>query len=218
MSYSGGKDSALALYRMVQKGHILISLLVTVNKDLGVSWFHGVDVALLRAVAESFSAYLILVESDGKDYETALADSLKEAGKMGATAVVFGDIDIDEHRVWCERVAAAADLEAVFPLWQEDRLLLVNEVIDAGFSSIIKVVSKNSGLHESLLGKKLTKETLNEIIRCGADPCGENGEYHTFVYNGPAFHRPVPFKTDGIYENEYCYGLKIRPLIGETGI
>ena len=214
-SYSGGKDSVLALHRMIDSGNTPVALLATVNKDVGVSWFHGVDVAVLRAAAESLGMALTLAESVGNDYEAVLTESLRKSKKAGATHCVFGDIDIAEHRKWCERVAGGAGIEAVFPLWLEDRSALVNEAIGAGFSIIIKVIAKDSGLPKHLLGQTLNREVLSEITRFGADPCGENGEYHTFVWDGPIFHEPVNFETDGYYENENCYSIILKTA-GQT--
>lgn len=206
-SYSGGKDSALALYRRIQAGHQPIALITTMNRQVGRSWFHGVDGALLERVAERVGIPVWPVACDGADYEEAFASALEKARAQGATECVFGDIDIEDHKTWGEGLCARAGLRAVYPLWQEDRLTLTRAFIDSGFSALIKAVNKSFPLPASMLGKKLTYELIDEIAALGADPCGENGEYHSFVYDGPLFSSPVPFSEDGVYESEYAYSL-----------
>jgi diphthine-ammonia ligase len=184
ISYSCGKDSALALYRMLQQGHRPVGLLVMVNREQNRSWFHGVDKPLLEAVSRSLRIPLICGECEGKDYAAAMETALARAKAAGAGAAVFGDIDIEGHRRWSSERCAAAGLEAVFPLWQQDRPALVEEVIDLGFKAMIKCVEK-SKVDSKLLGLTLSRNLVEEIAASGADPCGENGEYHTFVYDGP---------------------------------
>ena len=199
ISYSCGKDSALALYRMLQQDHQPVGLLVMVNREQDRSWFHGVDKPLLEAVSRSLRIPLLCGECEGKDYAAAMEAALVRAKEAGAGAAVFGDIDIEGHRQWSSERCAAAGLEAVFPLWQEDRLALVEEVIDLGFKAMIKCVEK-SKVDPKLLGATLSRALVEEIAACGADPCGENGEYHTFVYDGPIFSSPLTIERGRVIE------------------
>lgn len=196
MSYSCGKDSTLALSRMIDKGNTPIGLLVTVDKDNNRSFFHGVPEELLNQVSESLSIDLMLVKCEGNDYEKEFEETLKKAKEKGAEACVFGDIDIEAHRKWCEDRCKLVGLEAIFPLWQEDREQLTYEFIDIGFKAVIKNVQLKS-LNEEFLGKILSKDVVEKIKETGSDPCGENGEYHTFVFDGPIFKYAIKFETNG---------------------
>ncbi|HOL16656.1 MAG TPA: diphthine--ammonia ligase [Bacillota bacterium] len=193
MSYSCGKDSALALYRMISKGHKPIGLLVMVNQEQNRSWFHGVSRELLEAVSRSMNIPLLACSCRGEDYNAAMEEGLRHAKKLGAAAAAFGDIDIEDHRTWCSERSAAAELQPLFPLWRESRLALTQEVIDRGFKAMIKCVEK-SKTDPKLLGQTLTTALVEQIVAGGADACGENGEYHTFVYDGPTFSYPLPIE------------------------
>ncbi|MGG2466737.1 diphthine--ammonia ligase [Paraclostridium bifermentans] len=197
MSFSGGKDSTLALYRMIKKGYEPVALLTTVKKDADKSWTHGINKRLLKQVSESLDIPLLEVECDVCEYEKEFEKSLIKAKKLGASICVFGDIDIEEHKNWDVERCKNSGIEASFPLWQEDRESLVYEFIESGFTTIIKTVNLDY-LNESLLGKKLTKNIVLEIKNAGADACGENGEYHTFVIDGPLFKEKVSFENKGI--------------------
>lgn len=195
MSYSCGKDSTLALYRMIKQGHKPAVLLVTVDKNADRSWFHGVPHHLLEDVAKALDIPLMVVESNGTDYEKTFTDALIEAkNKLGAGSCAFGDIDLERHRTWCTDRCKDAGIEAVFPLWQENREDLVYEFIDAGFKTVIKNV-KLECMGEEFLGKILTREVVEGIKETGSDACGENGEYHSFVYDGPLFKYPINFEA-----------------------
>lgn len=205
MSFSGGKDSTLALYRMIKKGYTPIGLLVTVKKGKSSSWTHSINKELLNKVSQSLDIPLMLVECEVSEYEAKFKETLEKAKEMGAKSCVFGDIDIDHHRKWCEDRCIEAGMEAILPLWQEDREKLVYEFIDSGFSTVIKKVNLIY-LPSDFLGKVLTRDIVEEIKQLGSDPCGENGEYHTFVVDGPLFKEEIIFKKnkiviDGDYGN-----------------
>ena len=199
ISYSCGKDSALALHRMLQQGHQAVGLLVMINREQNRSWFHGVDKPLLEAVSRSLRIPLLCGECEGEDYAAAMEAALARAKAAGADAAVFGDIDIEDHRRWSSERCAAAGLEPIFPLWGEKRLALVEEVIDLGFKAMIKCVDK-SRVDPRLLGATLSRALVEEIAASGADPCGENGEYHTFVYDGPTFSFPLTVKQGRVID------------------
>lgn len=196
VSYSCGKDSTLSLYRMIKEGHVPVALLVTVDKKVLRSWFHGIPDKLLKDVSKSLDIPLVLVASNGKEnYGETFIEALKKIKEeKGAEACVFGDIDLMAHRTWCEDKCEKAGLEAIFPLWEEDREKLTYEFIDSGFKTVIKNV-KLSILGEEFLGEVLTKEVVERLKAAGSDACGENGEYHTFVFDGPLFKEKISFET-----------------------
>lgn len=202
VSYSCGKDSTLSLYRMIKEGHKPVALLVTVDKKVLRSWFHGIPDQLLKDVAKSLDIPMILVESNGTNYAETFVETLtKVKEELGAEACVFGDIDLMAHRTWCEDKCEKAGLEAIFPLWEEDREKLTYEFIDSGFKTVIKNVRLKE-LGEEFLGKVLTKDLVQKIKAAGADACGENGEYHTFVFDGPLFKERIEFETGENILNE----------------
>lgn len=209
MSYSSGKDSTLALYRMIKKGDEPIRLLVTMDSKSGISWFHGVPENILNKVSKSLDIPLMVVKCEGEEYQNAFEKALAKAKEDGAEACVFGDIDLEEHRIWCTERCDSIGLEAIFPLWQEDREKLTYEFIDSGFKTIIKKV-KLEFLNEDFLGEVLTKELVQKIKETGADPCGENGEYHTFVYDGPIHKFKVEFMPNGKTLNDHYGYLDIK--------
>lgn len=205
MSFSGGKDSTLALYKMIKKGYKPVALLTTLKKNKGKSWTHGITNSLLEKVSKSLQIPILKVECDIDEYETEFEKALIEGKKMGAQICVFGDIDIEEHKQWDILRCENTGLKAKFPLWQEDREKLVYEFIDSGFTTIIKTINLKY-LDEKYLGKVLDRSVVKEIELSGADICGENGEYHTFVINGPLFSQPIEFENKGkVLENGYAH-------------
>jgi len=198
-SYSGGKDSILAIYRAIKLGMQPVSLIITYNIDMERSWFHGIPIDLLNEVSASLGIPIKLIKTTGKDYAANFEKELKAQKENGAEICVFGDIDLEEHLQWCTARCDAAGIEAFFPLWKEDRKALVDEFIESGFIANICVVDTNR-LSEKHLGMVLSPETISSIVAEGADACGENGEYHTFVSDGPLFRTPVSF----------CYGELVK--------
>lgn len=199
MSYSCGKDSTLALQRLLEEGHAPVGLLVMVKDDLNRVWFHGADPALLERVSLSLGVPLILCPSGGEDYHLAFEKGLTRARELGAEFVGFGDIDLDGNRNWSETRCKNAGLDARFPLWQRNRTDIVEEIIDRGFTCLIKTVN-NRLLPKFLLGRKLDWETMQIMADHGVDVCGENGEYHTLAVDGPIFHSPVPYRLGAILD------------------
>lgn len=203
MSFSGGKDSVLALYRMIKKGYKPVALLTTIKKEEDKSWTHGLNKDLLLKVSKSLDIPLITVECSVCEYEKKFEEALNKAKELGATTCAYGDIDIEEHMDWDIDRCKKVNLQAEFPLWQENREKLVNEFIESGFKTVIKTVNLKY-LGKEFLGKKLTKQIVLKIKEIGVDVCGENGEYHTFVVDGPIFKNPIDFtEKDIAIENGY---------------
>ena len=139
------------------------------------------------------------------DYEKefiGVLNTLKESYDLDAA--VFGDIDLQAHKDWEDKVCLAVNLKAILPLWQQERIVLVNEMIDRGIETMI--VSCNSYMGEGYLGRILTKELAIELQQHGIDPCGENGEFHTMVINCPLFFEPIvlPQYSKKTYDS-YCF-------------
>ena len=200
-SYSGGKDSVLAVYRAVKAGLEPLGLMTTHNMDSKRSWFHGMGEDVLRRAADAMAMPLTLIRTSGANYAESFESALLDAKAGGAEVCVFGDIDIEGHLDWCTKRCENAGVIPFFPLQNEDRRNVAYEFVDAGFSAIIKTVDA-ARLHESFLGKVIDRGVLDDIERYGADICGENGEYHSFVFDGPLFSYDVPFDVGEVVEME----------------
>ncbi|ABS61219.1 diphthine--ammonia ligase [Fervidobacterium nodosum] len=200
-SWSGGKDSALALYRAlkdfkeVEKVDILFTMF---DENCERTRAHGLPKALIQAQAESIGAKSVIRCASWESYESEFLKFLEEYAKGGIG--IFGDIDLQEHRDWVERVCGTYNVKALEPLWLEKREKLLEEFLNLGFKAIIVAV-KNG--FEDLLGLDLhSRETIKLIEKLGWDLSGENGEYHTFVYDGPIFKEPINFKIVGKHVTE----------------
>lgn len=207
LSYSGGKDCILAMYRKIKEGWTPVALLTTIKKSSPESWTHGLTFDSLEEVSKSLDLPIIYVECEASEYEERFEDKLRIAKDMGAETVVYGDIDIELHKKWGVDRAENSGLNYEFPLWQEDREKLVHEFIDSGFKALIKKVNLNY-MSSDFLGKTLTKDLIEEIKATGSDACGENGEYHTFVYDGPIFKNRIDMNIEDI-KREKNYGFSL---------
>ncbi|MFL7794302.1 MAG: diphthine--ammonia ligase [Anaerolineae bacterium] len=192
-SWSGGKDSCLALYRAMQVGARPAFLLSMLREDGLRSRSHGLPREILQAQADSLGIPLVTKTASWDDYESTFIVALEELKDAGVQVGVFGDIDIDEHRLWEEKVCDAAGIDAYLPLWKAPRLVLLGEFLLLGFDATIVTVNSEK-LGKAYLGKLIGLELVKEFVSLGIDPSGEKGEYHTVVTNGPIFSEPVRLK------------------------
>jgi diphthine-ammonia ligase len=209
-SWSGGKDSCLALYRAMQAGGKPLFLLSMLREDGERSRSHGLLPDLLQAQASSLGIPLVTRTASWSDYEVVFIAALQELNAAGVRAGVFGDIDIDDHRLWEEKVCAAAGIGACLPLWKASRLELLDEFLDSGFEATV-VVTKAERLGKDYLGRTLNRELVREFECLGIDPSGEEGEYHTVVTDGPIFSQPLGIETDERALHEGYWFLGISP-------
>jgi diphthine-ammonia ligase len=185
-SWSGGKDSCFALMQAVKQGYQPKVLLNVLNEEGKISRSHGIPVDILRAQAKAAGLPIYPIISSWKDYETNFVGALQQlTEEYNLNYSVFGDIDLQAHRDWEEMVCKKAGLEAVLPLWKQNRRALVDEMLQLGIETII--VSCNEIMGERFLGQTLTPTLIDELEALGIDACGENGEYHTLVINCPLF-------------------------------
>ena len=197
MSYSCGKDSTLALHRMISAGNECVALIIVINRDQGRSFFHGISTDLLKKYEKSLGLPVIECPSVGEDYHLAIEEGFRKAKAMGAEAIVFGDIDIQGNREWAEERCRNVGIDSIFPLWHADRKKNVSDVISSGYRCVIKTLN-NTLLPEELLGKVIDGDVVRVMEEAGIDICGENGEYHTFTADGPVFLSPLEYKTGEI--------------------
>lgn len=194
-SFSGGKDSCLALWRALQQGLDVRTLLVMFEESGERSRSHAIPLPLIERQAQAMGMDLVVRNASWKTYETAFTDALKQLHATGHAQAVFGDIDLQAHRDWEEKVCAAAGVTAVLPLWHNDRRTLADEVLAAGFRAVV-VCTDSRYLGDEFCGRQYDAQFIADLP-AGVDACGENGEFHTFVYDGPCFERPVAYSIDG---------------------
>ncbi|MGL5972497.1 MAG: diphthine--ammonia ligase [Oscillospiraceae bacterium] len=202
LSFSCGKDSTLALHRMIKNGYKPVALLIMINLEENKSWFHGVSLEIISLIAKSLDIKLILCKSTPEEYEKNIRQALLKAKNMGADFACFGDIDIYEHFNWCTKQCNDVNINAIFPLWQEDRELLTKEFIDYGYTALIKCI-KNDVLPNNILGKPLNYDMIKIFKNYNVDICGENGEYHTLVVDGPLFKNKIDINLGNIIRFEH---------------
>jgi uncharacterized protein (TIGR00290 family) len=204
-SWSGGKDSCYAMMQAVDQGLYPKVLLNMMNENGKVSRSHGLPLSILNQQAEKMQLPLEGIPATWGDYEAKFISTLKTLKAIYTLdAAVFGDIDLQAHKDWEDKVCEASGLKAVLPLWQQDRLTLVKEMIDKGIETMI--VSCNTTMGEGYLGRILSKELAIELQQKGIDPCGENGEFHTLVLNCPLFSDRIKLPQFAVTTyQDYCF-------------
>ena len=195
--WSGGKDSALALYEILKSGRYeVIELLTTVTKDYDKISIHGVRRVLLEQQAHALRIPLeemfITKGASDAEYEGELLKTLKRHRDKGVFYVVFGDIFLEDVRKYRERILAKAEMNGIFPLWKKDTGELALKFIKLGFKAVITSVDSNV-LGKDFVGREYDEKFLADLP-ANVDPCGENGEFHSFVYDGPLFCERIGFK------------------------
>lgn len=196
VSWSGGKDSCLALWHARQNGMQIQHLITALDESGKRARSHGVPPALLQAQADALGVSLAFYSASWQQYEEKFIAALIDAHGAGIRHAVFGDIDLQAHRDWEEKVCAEAGLQACLPLWNQPRRQLVDEFLALGFKALVVCVNGNH-LPQDSCGREFDAAFLADLPP-GVDACGENGEFHTFVYDGPVFAHAVPFRRDRI--------------------
>lgn len=189
-SWSGGKDSCLALFQAIQAGAQPVALLTMLQEDGRRSRSHGLALEVLQAQASAMNIPLGTCATSWDDYECTFISALRELEAAGAQGAVFGDIDIQEHHEWECMVCRQAGLEPYLPLWLAPRAALLEEFWSAGFQATV-VATNDVKLGHEYLGRRLAPALIPDLERLGVDLCGEEGEYHSVVTDGPIFSRPV---------------------------
>ena len=191
-SWSGGKDSCLASYKAIQEGFKVRYLLNFVSKEFKRCCFHGIEARLLKLQAELTGIPLVQKEvtADMQEYEKEFKAAVNELKAVGVKGMVFGDIYLDEHRDWVERVCKDLEIKPLEPLWDDSPARLLEEFIDLGFKAVV-VSCQADKFGKEFVGREVDKNLINELKERNICPCGENGEFHTFVVDGPLFKRRI---------------------------
>lgn len=193
--WSGGKDSSLCLYEVLNSGkYEVLYLLTTLNEEFKRISMHGVREELLQLQADSIGIPLkkmYVKEGSYEEYERNMEAMLLEVKAEGIENVIFGDIFLEDLKKYRENNLAKVKMKAVFPLWKKDTTKLIATFIALGFKTITCCVN-DFYLGEDMVGTEIDTEFLKNLPD-NVDPCGENGEFHTFCFDGPIFKRPIPF-------------------------
>ena len=205
-NWSSGKDSALALYKVLQNPDFEISCLLTsVNQEFQRISMHGVRVSLLEQQAESLGIPLEIMQIPEiptmEAYENVMIETLIKLKNKGITHSIFGDILLEDLRKYREEQLSKIGFEAVFPLWQIPTIDLIQEFIGLGFKTIVVCVNERF-LDKSFVGRVIDQNFINDLPE-NVDVCGENGEFHTFTFDGPIFSKPIDFEIGEIVYRKY---------------
>ena len=218
--WSGGKDSAMALHTLLQRFDVRIdALLTTFTETYDRISMHGVRRELLVQQAQSIGLPLhevrIPAQCVNAIYEARMEEALRIHYAEGVRIVAFGDIFLEDLRAYREKNLARIGMTALFPIWKRDTRELIRQFHATGFRAIAACIDPRV-LNRSFAGRELDDSFFRDLP-AGVDPCGENGEFHSFVFDGPIFHSPIPIRTGEIVERDsfiYCDLLPFEGVVG----
>lgn len=209
VSWSGGKDSCLALYEMQQaKRYQVAALLTTLTRDYDRVSMHGVRRTLLEQQAESLGLPLhpvyISKGATNEEYESKMKEAFSQYTSAGLNTVAFGDLFLEDIKKYREQLLAPLGMRGLFPIWKRDTARLIRTFIGLGFKAVVTCVDPRA-LDQSFVGKVIDDDFLRRLPP-GVDPCGENGEFHSFVFDGPIFKEAVSFTLGEIVvRDSFCF-------------
>lgn len=214
MCWSGGKDSAMALHAALRDPSLKVeALLTTVTESYERISMHGVRRVLLEQQAAALNLPLeqvrIPIASSNEIYEAAMRDVLTRYQARGVSRVIFGDLFLEDIRVYRERQLAQIGMTGLFPLWLKGTRKLAHHFIDAGFKAVLVCVDPKQ-LDPLFCGREFDWAMLADLP-VTVDPCGERGEFHTFVYDGPIFRQPIPIKKGAVVERDGFWFCDLEP-------
>ena len=214
-SWSGGKDCCLAAYRAMRSGLEIRYLANTITEDGKKSCSHGLSADIIKVQSQAIGIPVVQKRTTSESYEAVFKDMLRNFKQEGIEGGVFGDIDFNEHRQWIERVCQAADIIPHLPLWRESQAKLMREFVSLGFKAVV-VATKADLLGEEWLGREINLDFIKDLDELSQTrditPCGEAGEYHTLVIDGPIFPKRIEIrKTQNVSRDEHWF-LEISDL------
>jgi uncharacterized protein (TIGR00290 family) len=215
LAWSGGKDSAMALHALLGSGRYeVVSLLTTVSKQYERISHHGVRVELLEQQAAAIGVclhklYLHQATCSIEDYEAVMKKAMLEYKEKNVLTVAFGDIFLQDLREYRQRNLAKLGMKAIFPIWGRDTTELIQTFIALGFKAYLTCVDSEK-LGEEFAGRPIDTDLIRDLPD-GVDPCGENGEFHSYVYDGPIFQRPVKVSAGEVVLRDVRYFADLIP-------
>ncbi len=209
LSWSGGKDCSMALHELRRKGELeVVAILTTVTEGYERISMHGVRKMLLNEQAESLGLPLEMIRipqnSDNLQYESRMKETLEKYLKKGMKRVAFGDLFLEDVRSYREDRLGEIEMSAVFPLWRKDTKKLAHSFISSGFRAVVCCVDTRK-LEVGFCGREFDEDFLRSLP-ADVDPCGENGEFHTFAYDGPIFSEAINVvKGEKVLRDDFCF-------------
>ncbi len=205
LSWSSGKDSAWALHVLLQRGEVdVVGLLTTINQVANRVAMHAVRSRLLEAQAEALHLPLLKVPlpspCSNREYELAMTQAVSQAQADGITKIAFGDLFLEDVRRYREERMASTSIRPIFPIWGLDTTELAHSMVEAGLRAHVTCVGPKQ-LDPSFAGRTYDSQFLSDLPS-GIDPCGENGEFHTFAYKGPMFTSEIPITPGPVIERD----------------
>lgn len=204
LSWSGGKDSCLALGVLIKLGIDVVCLVTTVPEEIGRTFGHGEKAEMIRLQGEALEIPVEFISCTFDNYTESFVDKMNEL-KMSyqLDGIAFGDLYLDGHREWGETLAKRVGIEAIYPLWmkQGDVLSALETFVHSGYNAVVIKV-RNDVLDESWLGRLLDRSFIDDVSGIEMCPMGESGEYHTFVYDGPLFKKKIFLDESMIVKHE----------------
>jgi uncharacterized protein (TIGR00290 family) len=191
-SWSAGKDSCLACYKAIKQGYNVKYLLNFISKEYKRCCFHGVEAKLINLQSELIGIPLVQkeVSPDMQEYEKEFKEAVSKLKNRGIEGMVFGDVYLEEHKDWVERVCKDLEIQSIEPLWNIPPEKVLEEFINLGFKAVV-VSCKADLFGKEFVGKYVDKDLLDELKARKICPCGENGEFHTLVVDGPIFQKRI---------------------------
>jgi diphthine-ammonia ligase len=208
-SWSGGKDGCFACWKAISQGLKVSHLLNFINTDSTRAMAHGLDRKLIALQAQAMGLPILQQEVTWKTYEAGFKAALDKLKLKGITGLITGDIYLQEHKDWIDRVCGESGIKALLPLWEINSARLLADFIEAGFKAIVVSV-KTEFLGKEWLGRQVDSKLLSELTQLNIDVCGEGGEFHTFVYDGPMFKKPVKIGNSVSIARDNHYTLDIQ--------
>lgn len=208
VSWSGGKDAAFCLYKILQDGvYEVVSLHTVFGTETRRVGLHGIHEDLMEAQAKAIGIPLTKLylekSQDHAAYEKLMKSFYKKCTEEDIQAIAFGDIFLEDLKKYREDLLEGSGIFPVYPIWKEDTTLLLQKMIEAGFKTVVCAANGNWQLTD-WLGQTIGKDFSN-TLQPEVDPCGENGEFHTFVYDGPIFKHPVAYEKGKVVSESYSY-------------
>jgi len=205
VAWSGGKDCAFALYKALQSKKYKVEALIS-NKhtDTGRLTMHGIRELLIEQQARALNIpldFIELTDNTHETYENTLRKKLLKYKAKGVEYVLHGDIFLEDLKAYRDKKLAEVGLKGLYPLWKKDTTQLIANFYQAGFRTVICATNE---ANKHLLGKEITPELITEMAE-NTDPCGENGEFHTFCFNAPFFQQPIPYQLGKVVKKAYTH-------------
>ncbi|MDR7236904.1 Dph6-related ATP pyrophosphatase [Neobacillus drentensis] len=212
LSWSGGKDCCMALDTLISQGFEVVSLVTTVPKELGRTFGHGERTEMIKLQGEALSIPVHFIECTYENYTNQFVKAVQILkNQFNITGIAYGDLYLDEHRDWGEKVASAAGIDALYPLWmkKEEALQSLERFVHSGYEAIVIRVREDV-LDDTWLGRIIDKSFLDDVQETSICPMGESGEYHTFVYDGPLFTKRIQLENGELIQLETTKKLEFK--------